>query len=236
LGFGPLDTELCSQLATAANTFDVGAQLPIYTWASDRVYDTLPALALAHQRSALITRFDVAGVAPSPVSAENYQVVRFAQAQGEVTPEDGGTINYTDAGGQTTTAQAPSGAVSQTVTLRLEKVSTASPPAGFGYGDQAFEMTAYKDGNPLPGFAFDASVILTVEYSDAGIARLLESTLAIYLKIGGAWVDAADTCTPRSTYTIDAGANTVSVAACHLTQFALFGAKKPAIYLPVVVR
>jgi peptide/nickel transport system substrate-binding protein len=236
LAFGQPDAELCSQLATAANTFDIAAQLPIYTWASDRLYDTLPALSLAHQRSALITRFDVAGVVPSPVSVENYEVVHYAEAEAEVTPDDGGTVAYTDAGGQAVTATVPAGAVAEPVTLRLEKASTAVPPAGFGYGDEAFEITAYQDGSPLPGFAFDEPIILTVGYSDAGVARLLESTLGIYLKIGDAWVDAADTCTPRSSYAIDDDANTVSVAACHLTEFALFGEKKPAIYLPVIVR
>jgi peptide/nickel transport system substrate-binding protein len=235
-GFGPLDTELCDQIDAADATFDLDDQLAIYTWASDRVYDTLPALALANQRRALITRFDVTGLTPSFAAAENYEHVGFAQAQGEVTPADGGAISYTDAGGQATTAAVPAGAVTEAVTLRLSEASTASPPAGFGFGDQAFEMTAYRDGNPLPGFAFETPVVLTVEYSEADIARLQESSLVLYLKIGDAWIDAAETCSPALPYAIDALANRVSVSVCHLTDFALFGEKKPLIFLPLIVK
>jgi peptide/nickel transport system substrate-binding protein len=77
LEFGPLDTELCDQLLAAEATFDFAAQLATYKWASDRVYGALPLLPLAHQRTALVTRNDVDGLVPSPVSAENYETVRF---------------------------------------------------------------------------------------------------------------------------------------------------------------
>ncbi len=58
----------------------------------------------------------------------------------------------------------------------------------------------------------------------------------MYLKIGGAWINAADTCSPALPYAIDTITNQISVSVCHLTNFALFGEKKPAIYVPVVVR
>jgi peptide/nickel transport system substrate-binding protein len=77
LEFGPMDTELCDQLLAAEATFDFAEQLAIYKWASDRVYGALPLLPLAHQRTALVTRNDVDGLVPSPVSAENYETVRF---------------------------------------------------------------------------------------------------------------------------------------------------------------
>jgi peptide/nickel transport system substrate-binding protein len=235
-GFGPLDTDLCSQLALAANTFDIAAQVPMYTGASDRVYDTLPALALANQRTALVTRFDVAGLVPSPMSAENYEVVRFAQAQGDVTPEAETTISYTDAGGQATTATVPAGAVTEPVTLRLAEMPAPAAPVGLGYGGQAFEMTAFQEGSPQLGFAFDKPVVVTVDYADADIARLQENSLALYLKTGETWSNAAETCSPPLPYAIDAIANRISVSVCHLTIFALFGEKKPLTYLPIVMR
>jgi peptide/nickel transport system substrate-binding protein len=79
LEFGSLDTELCDQLLAPEATFDFAEQLAIFKWASDRVYSTLPLLPLAHQRTALVTRHEVDGLVPSPVSAENYETVRFVR-------------------------------------------------------------------------------------------------------------------------------------------------------------
>ncbi len=58
----------------------------------------------------------------------------------------------------------------------------------------------------------------------------------LYYWDGAAWVDAATTCTPHSTYTRNLAANQISLPVCHLTQFALFGRPTPGLYLPLVTR
>jgi hypothetical protein len=73
------------------------------------------------------------------------------------------------------------------------------------------------------GFSFAAPVTITIHYSDDDIAGLDESTLRIVYWTGTAWAETADTCVPPSGYVRDLANNVLSVAACHLTEFAMVG-------------
>jgi len=102
---------------------------------------------------------------------------------------------------------------------RLPTVQAALPrPA------TAFQGTPQLAGRPGPdAFAFAAPVTITIHYSDDDVAGLDENTLRVLYWTGTAWADAADTCVPASPYVRDLANNVLSVAVCHLTEFAMIG-------------
>ena len=55
---------------------------------------------------------------------------------------------------------------------------------------------------------------------------------------GSTWQDAADTCSPLSTYFLDTAENVMQVEICHLTEWNIQGPDMFAwkVYLPTVVR
>ncbi len=80
LAFGPKDNALCSQVQASLAEFNFNNQLAQYQWASLRVYATLPLLPLAHTRTALVTRREIAGLSASPIANEAYKDATFAPA------------------------------------------------------------------------------------------------------------------------------------------------------------
>ncbi len=236
-GFGPIDDELCNQLTTARASPNLAGQETIYRWASRRVHETLPLIPLTNGSSGLTTRFDVVGVVASPLGLESYQEARVVgAAYATVSPADGGILSFTDANDRPTTAQVPPNAIDQPTTFHLIEAETESAPAGRGSAHHAFDLDASRDGVPLTGFTFAVPISITIAYSDADLIGVWENTLALYYWDGSTWHDAATTCSPSSTYTHDQVSNQISVAICHLSQFALFGERWPSSYLPLVVR
>jgi parallel beta-helix repeat protein len=71
--------------------------------------------------------------------------------------------------------------------------------------------------------AFQTPVTITIHYSDADVVGLDESTLRLYHWTGSSWEDAADTCTPASTYVRDTAGNVLQVAICHLSRWGMGG-------------
>ena len=68
---------------------------------------------------------------------------------------------------------------------------------------------------------FQEPVTVTLHYSDEAVAGLDEDLLVLYYYTGTEWIDVATTCTPHSTYIRDPDLNQLTVAICHLTQFAI---------------
>jgi hypothetical protein len=144
----------------------------------------------------------------------------------------------------TTTLSFPAGTVTQTTSLVLTPtVSTAG--AGLTFAGHAFELEAYQDGLPQPGFVFSAPVTVTIQYSEVDV-RLVseESELTLQRWIGdgrslpravAGWADAADTCDPPLVYERDLDNHVLSLPICHLSTFGLFGPTE-SVYLPVVLR
>ena len=112
----------------------------------------------------------------------------------------------------------------------------ASGGAGFAFTGHAFELAAYQGGVLQPGFTFSTPVTITIYYSDDDIRVVTdESELTLYWWTGSAWQDAAETCSPASTYVRDTSNNVLSVPVCHLSKFGLLGPTHN-MYLPLVMR
>jgi hypothetical protein len=85
------------------------------------------------------------------------------------------------------------------------------------------EQRPVAGGPGLDGFVFAVPITITIHYSDADVAWLDENSLQLLYWTGTGWADAADTCTPASPYVRDLANNVLSVAVCHLTEFAMIG-------------
>ncbi len=97
-------------------------------------------------------------------------------------------------------------------------------------------LEAFRGGAPLPDFAFETPVTVTIHYSDLDVRVVSdESRLALMRWTESGWEDAAQTCTPPSDYVRDLENNVLSVAICHLSEFALLGPTHQ-VYLPLVMK
>ena len=153
------------------------------------------------------------------------------------TPGEGGALNLAYPGGGTIALAVPAGAVSETVTLVLAPLAEpANAPSSLFFGGQSFILSAYRDGEMLEGYAFEQPVTVTIVYTDDQIEGVDESTLALYVRAGGSWLDATATCAPPSGYIREPQINRVSVIICHLSQYALFGEPRYRVYLPQIRR
>ncbi len=151
-------------------------------------------------------------------------------------PGVGGSIDFTDPQGLTTTIQVPGDALSETTTFTYTEVTAPTQePGSLLFAGRAFDL----DGSA----ALAGAITISLSYSDedlaaAGIAPEDESSLLLYYWAGTEWEDVASTCEPTpSEYHRDEEHNVLGVAVCHLTPFGLFGGEPGwKIYLPVVMR
>lgn len=157
--------------------------------------------------------------------------------QAIVDPAAGSALVYTDTQGTVTSIAVPGGGVTETVTLAYTPVNTVTLPSGLTFAGLAFDLNAYKGGVLQPSFQFVAPVTVTVAYSDSLVVGQNEEALILtyWDAVASTWRDAAETCTPTSTYIHDLDGNTLSVQICHLSRFALLE-RGYQIYLPLVIR
>lgn len=153
-----------------------------------------------------------------------------------VTPGIRSTLVYTSTPNLVTTIDVPAGSVAATTVLSYTAVPTAVAPAGFSFAGLSFSLDAYRGNAKVEGFAFAHPISITVQYGDIDIAGMDERRLILDYRNGTAWVDAATTCAPPSTYQRALDLNRFSVAVCHLTQFGVFGIPQRKLYLPLVRR
>ena len=112
------------------------------------------------------------------------------------------------------------------------------PDNGLGplaYANISFQLTGvYTDGSPLA--AFSKPVTITIAYTDTELMGLNENTIHLYFwdTASSHWQDAANTCSPASTYIRLPAENKLSLQICHLTEFAVADLAK--VYLPLVRR
>jgi hypothetical protein len=161
---------------------------------------------------------------------------RPAAVQSLLDPATGGTLVYTDTRGNLTVVHAPAGAVAETTTLAYVPMEGITSPPGFSFTNHAFDLKAHRDGNVLPGFAFQQPVSITIHYSEEDVASMDETTLRLNYWDGSAWVDAAGTCAPSLAYERHPEANWLAVPVCHASRFALFGENGYNVYVPLVVK
>jgi len=183
----------------------------------------------------------VSGRDGSDIEAKTDYITVVEGVQITLDPMAGGTLVYTRAEGGSTIVQVPPGAVTDTVTLRYVPILTVTnEPDSFHFAGFAFSLNVYRNGVAAPGYRFAQPVTITVNYADDDIAGLDEGTLTLHTWNGSAWVDAAESCTPVSTYQRNPLDNWLSVAICHLSELALFARPTtPAagkVYMPVILK
>jgi len=157
----------------------------------------------------------------------------------EVSPAGGTTLTTTDYAGNTGSVVVPTGAVTQTTTLSHYPLVASAYPAPEGMAMiEPFRLTAALQGVPQATFDFSVSVTLTVGYNDKGAASLYEDTLNLYRwEEGVGWQPAQDSCPEGQQYfNLDLATNTATVHICTLSEFALLGAAKHTVYLPLTLK
>lgn len=236
-GYGPRDDAFCDSLEAAQGEFNPLQQLNLYYALAQEVHDDLPLLPIVHPREAVVLHASLAGFVPSLMGIEEFKDTYYAGAtQVVVSTESPTTLTYTDPQGSPTTVEVPAGSVSETVLLRLEPGTAGSLPQGKGSAGHDFDLSAIQDGETLEGFSFSQQVGVTIEYSDADVQFLDESTLGLYIFDGDEWVPAEQTCTPSGEVVLDLGANSLSTGICHLSSFAVLAERYTLLFLPSIGR
>jgi CSLREA domain-containing protein len=150
-----------------------------------------------------------------------------------IDPAVGYTLVFTDTQGNPVIVEIPAGAITYTEAITLAYAlieDEVSGPAGFAFGNHAFELSAYVDHTLLSGLAFFKPVTITIHYSDADIAGLGEDELTLLYWNGAVWADDGIDVVERNP-----ADNYVIFAIAHLSDFALF-APQDLIYLPLILR
>jgi len=128
---------------------------------------------------------------------------------------------YVDNRGLTTTVTIPPGAVNERIILVFTPILSFTYPLPdyLVYAGHAFDLQAYRNGIPIPGYVFSKPITITINYTDTELGEAPEDALGLYYwNDNKTWLNAA--C--RS-YEQDMVANWISVPICHLTPFALLG-------------
>jgi PKD repeat protein/subtilisin family serine protease len=161
-----------------------------------------------------------------------------ALAQEEITPEEGGAVEFTLNGDTNVKATIPAGSVTTQTTIQVTSNPEVRQPNGFNLLGESFDIHAIQDGNLVASFLFSNPITLYFEYADRQLTNIQENTLKLYLWDEGSnqWIDAAESCAPASTYTYNLTENWFSVNICHLSQFAIFGESgSQSIFIPLVM-
>jgi hypothetical protein len=130
------------------------------------------------------------------------------------------------------TLTVPPGAVTDTTRFQFGPLFTDTyptvPPGGLLFANRAFELNAFRFGDPVREFS--RPLTITMNYTDADVAGLRRETLQLWTRTGpdGPW---AMLCKPARVMS-----GTLAFTTTHLSQFALFGEAQHHIYLPQVLR
>jgi peptide/nickel transport system substrate-binding protein len=159
----------------------------------------------------------------------DFNLETYAQ-DGDLTPGGTGSnsLTYLDYQGNQLTVAAPTGAVTQTVTLRYYPlVFNSNPPPSTMLVTNAFRLDALLAGVPQDDFQFVEPITVTVGYTVTDIVyHFNENSLALFAWDEGAdtWIDASETCPMADQYKrLDTTHNLFEVRICHLSEFGLFG-------------
>ena len=160
--------------------------------------------------------------------------VTTSQASGVIPGQDI-VLVYVDGQGNEVTVQVPAPAITEPLTLVYTSVPTVTTtPGGFLFAGRAFDLDAFRAGQPLSNFQFQRPVTLTVHYTDTDVAGLNETSLVLYYWNGIAWLDGA--CGPYDHHPAE---HWLQAPICHLSRFALFGrsgSSQTEMYLPIIIR
>ncbi len=157
--------------------------------------------------------------------------------QVEEASSQGGTIAYNDASGETAlTLDIPPGAVEGTIFLIYTEIDAPlQPPVPDGqFAGRRFEVQAIQNGGLIEHYVFATPVIFTVAYPEQAGLNEESLTLFSFDETLQQWTSAACGDVRR-----DPTNNEISVAVCHLGEFALFDHQVQVggrVLLPVVRR
>ncbi len=148
------------------------------------------------------------------------------------------TLVYTDPQGTTVEIQIPAGAVTDVIRLVYtpKDPQTALPlPKGLVLGTHVFDLDVYHNDVFVPHYVFRKAVTLTATYSDEDVARMIESTLALYR---GPGVRAEKIGTrPGESQTLDAGNNVLTAYLLGTSKFREMGQGIVTyVFVPITVR
>jgi hypothetical protein len=231
LAFGSEDNILCDQLQAAQTESSFNTLLATYQSANRRVHDTLPLIPLVHPKSFLIERWNVAGLTPSPLALETFKDTFYSNTW-VCDSTTGYTAAIVSGSGLTTTIEIPAGDVNTTTTFLYTPIltTTSSPSAKFTFAGHAFSLEAFQNNVQVP-LTFATPITVVIEYSDADVLNIDESTLELYYWQGTGWANDGITIIDR-----DITHNRLTLTLGHLSNFALFGENNFKIALPLVMR
>jgi hypothetical protein len=135
------------------------------------------------------------------------------------------------------TLTVPPGTVTDTTQFRLGPLFTGThpitPPGGLLFANRAFELNAFRFGEPVREFS--RPLTITMNYTDTDVAGLKRETLRLWTRTGlkGPWAILGE---PAQVMSGSAVLPTLTFTTMHLSQFALFGEGEHAVYLPVILR
>lgn len=174
--------------------------------------------------------FDAAGdVIPQWSRLEVVENGRWvpAQLEAEFYAGQGGTLDLANTWGQTTTIQIPGQAVTSTLLVTYSLFATTTQ-AGLPTQTMVSQHAIRLETN----LSFSSPMTLTIQYNEADVAGINESTLRLYTWNGSQWVDAQ----PCGGYSRDLSNNILQAVLCHFSDYVLLGRSQRSVYLPVVVK
>jgi len=103
-----------------------------------------------------------------------------------------------------------------------------SPPGGLFFANRAFELSAFRFGEPVREFS--RPLTITMNYADTDVIGLKPETLRLFTRAGPdePWAVLGDLD--------DVMPGTFSFTTTHFSQFALFGEGGNQVFLPVILR
>ena len=155
---------------------------------------------------------------------------------GSLVPSDTQTtLSYDTGSGLETVVDVPAGALTETVLLGLNDLSTINTaPQGYAFAGRVLSLGAYlPGGTPLADLHFNQPLTLTLEYT-AGLGLRDETFILAYWD-GTAWEEISQSC-PGEGYAHDPAARQVRLPLCHPGVFALFSQPGYRFFLPVAQR
>jgi len=181
----------------------------------------------------------------------NFGFLRYASIA-PLLPGSGGGLSFLNGQGDTTLLSFSSGAVNAATTLYLSNLDGSAsarasqainldlePPEGYANIAHGFRLDAEQGGwLPPSDLFFDVPAALTIEYSDADMEGIDESSLRLFAWDweSETWVDSTEAC--LFTLQLDMSANLFTAELCQTGRYALFGQPQAGfvVYLPMIMR
>jgi hypothetical protein len=143
-------------------------------------------------------------------------------------PNEGGQVHHRYG----VTLTVPPGAITDTTRFQIGPLCTAThptdPPGGLLFAHRAFEMNAFRFGEPVG--QFNHPLTITMNYTDTAVQGLKRETLRLWTRSGPGepWAMLGEPARVMS------GAMVYTTT--HLSEFALFGRGAYQFHLPLTVR